>query len=419
MRILLTSIITIAYALFLTSCKRSNDAPAEKTLHHALSNIAKNQELAGLSVRLIDKGTTVVDFNTGYADTDREIPVSDSTLFRIASISKTFTALALMQLYEKGQVDLDTDVSEYLGWPLRNPKHPETPITLRMLLSHKSSLRDGKGYSNFSKEMFSEDLHIKELFTPEGEYFTADLFADEVPGTYFSYTNCSWGIIASVIEEISGTTLENYCIQNLFTPMEMDARFDPAHITNPDRIAVLYRYDDDRWLPQADNFKGVRPSPKTDSLYTPGSNGLLYGPQGSLRCSVNDLTKVVSLFREKGKYNNTQIIKNNTLKEMQTPEYIFNGTNGDTWDGFFLSYGLGLHLITATPGKDMIFPGRKMTGHPGIAYGLLSDLYFDPTGETAVIFVTNGSKKEFTYGENSSFYQSEEDVFRELSALLR
>lgn len=421
-------ISALSVAILLASCNGSSRSASKNeaatsspmdSVSRKLEKTAIENELSGLSVRLISRGERVVDFQWGMADRERSIPITDQTTYRIASISKTFTALALMQLYEQNLVDLNADVSTYLGWELRNPSFPDQPITLKMLMSHQSSARDGEGYSRFSADMFSKNISIKELFTPGGEYYSADMFAAHEPGDFFSYTNCTWGIIASVIETISGTTLENYSRTNIFLPMEMDAAFDPSNLDDPDELAVIYRYNDGLWLPQADNLKGSKPAPKTDSTYMPGSNGLIYGPQGGLRCSLNDLEKLARLFWNKGNFDSRKIVKEETLELMTSDQWTYNGENGDTWDGFFNSYGLGVHRITNTPEKDMIFPEMKMTGHPGIAYGLLSDLYFNAETETAVIFVTNGSKKEYSYGKNTTFYQPEEDVFRILSPFVK
>ena len=407
----------------LTACKDSPEPlvtagriPIENN-NTALQKVMEKNQLAGLSVRLISNGNEVVDYQGGLADIDRNIRISDSTIYRIASISKTFTALAALQLFEQGKLDLQTDVSQYLGWELRNPEFPDIPITLEMLMSHRSGIRDGEGYGRFTSDMLLQRVHIRELFSPSGAYYTQDMFADHKPGDYFSYTNCSWGLIASIIESVSGLTLEAYCTEHIFKPMEMDARFDPAHLSNPDNLAVLYRYKDEQWVPQADDYKGITPPQRTDSLYIPGTNGLLYGPQGSLRCSVNDLEKIARLFWNQGSYRDKQIIKSSSLDLISREQWRYNGNNGDTWDGFFLAYGLGLHLITNTPEKDVIFPGLEMAGHPGIANGLLSDLYFNTKTKTAVIFVTNGSKTEYEYGKNTTFYQPEEDVFELLYPL--
>ena len=420
------SLLTTLFILFsATGCKdNSSENQSEEfenpLLRQAISDLEESfdtNQLAGLSVRLIHQDKEILDFQKGIADFKRNIPVTDSTIFRIASISKTFTAIALMQLQEEGKVDLNADVSDYLGWRLRNPDYPETPITLTLLMSHKSSLRDGEGYGHFTSKMYEQPLDIEELFTPGGQFFTEDMFAKEEPGSYFSYTNATWGIIASVIEKVSNMTLEAYCIKNIFGPMELDARFDPSH-SDLNRLGVLYRYQNNEWVGQSDEYLDKVPQPKTDASYIPGKNGLLYGPQGGLRCSVDDLEKIARLFWNHGRYRDSAILEPESIKLMTSDKWTFNGSNGNTWDNFFLSYGLGVHRITASPGKDVIFPEMKMAGHPGIAYGLLSDLYFDTSSKTAVIFITNGSKKEYTYGSETTFYQPEEDVFKALTPLL-
>lgn len=419
--------LPLAFLLALTACKDASTQQAapdlqqktQDSIQQELKKAFEANSLLGLSVQLLKADETLLDEQFGLADIDRNIPITDSTIFRIASITKTFTAVAMMQLQSEGLADLDKDVSEYLGWELRNPEYPREIITLRMLMNHTSSIRDGKGYSAFTSDMLSNKVHIRELLSPQGKYFTKDLFAEHQPGTYFSYTNCTWGIIATVIERISGKSFDQYCRDHIFGPMEMDAEFDPHFISNLDRLAVLYRYDNDHWEPQSDHYLGIRPEARAKTGYEPGTNGLLYGPQGGLRCSANDLAKLARLFWNKGRFKETQILPETAVAEMLASEWTYDGTNGDTWEGFFHSYGLGIHHITNTAEKDIIFPDRRMSGHPGIAYGLLSDLYFDPESKVAVIFITNGSQKEYVYGEQTSFYQPEEDVFSILYPFLK
>lgn len=83
-----------------------------------------------------------------------------------------------------------------------------------------------------------------------------------------------------------------------------------------------------------------------------------------------------------------------------------------------MSYGKGLQFIVNADSADIIFPDRTMQGHPGIAYGLLSDMYVDPITQSGVIFITNGSKKAFDYGPTTSFYGIEEALFKILYPIL-
>lgn len=102
--------------------------------------------IAGLAACLVKNDRMVWSNTYGFADLERQLPMSLDWVQNICSISKTFTTTALMQLWEQGRFELDDDVSEYLSFPLRNPNHPNTAITFRLLLTHRSSIRDGEWY---------------------------------------------------------------------------------------------------------------------------------------------------------------------------------------------------------------------------------------------------------------------------------
>ena len=104
---------------------------------------------------------------------------------------------------------------------------------------------------------------------------------------------------------------------------------------------------------------------------------------------------------------------------MTQPYWAYDGTNGDTWDNFFLSYGLGTHVLTNADSADYIFPELNMVGHPGIAYGLVSDMYIDREKDTGVVLIINGSKFGYKSGERSSFYIPEEEIFNVLQSYLK
>ena len=261
--------------------------------------------------------------------------------------------------------------------------------------------------------MIDKKLNISELLTTEGTYFTPDLFADHPPGDYFSYTNCTWGLIASVVEIISGQRFDDYCRENIFLPMSLQATdFNVTELASLDSLAVLYRYQDEQWVPQADNYQGIAPPSRGYEGYELGQNGLLFGPQGSLRISTKDLAQFTLMFINNGHYNSQQILQEKTVDMMLSSQWLYDGQNGDTWESFFLSYGFGTHQTINQEGGDVIFPDRPMVGHPGIAYGLLSDMYFERKKNSGIIFITNGSKQEYEYGENTAFYQVEKDVFQ-------
>jgi CubicO group peptidase (beta-lactamase class C family) len=421
-----TMLSVIALMTLLTACSPSEIRPPALTatqieiLDEGLAQISLDFGLMGLAVAYLEDFQVVYEGYTGFAIDETQVPFNRDSVVRIASPSKTLTAMALMQLYEQGLVDLDEDVSQYLGWDLRSPGWPDSPISLRMLLGHTSGIADGPSYEAFAQAMISEQLAIRMLFTAadgvEGwSGYSPEIFSEHEPGSYFSYSNAAWGLVASVIERVTGEQFDRYTRARIFEPLGIEASFNITDIP-VDRIAALYRIQDDQWAPQVDHFVNEPPIDRKYDGYELGHNGLIYGPQGGLRISTRGLLTVADVLLHGGqtRYSTespVRILSEATLQAMQAENWRYDGSNGDTWDDFWLSFGLGLHRLTGEPGRDVIFRGMPMVGHPGIAYGLLSDLYVDPATGTGVIFITNGSEKAFAYGE-TSFYEVEAAVFR-------
>ncbi len=412
--------ILFSFFLLLFSCQQTSKKESfdPVDLRESLHQVVDKHELMGMAVLLLSDGEVLWQSNYGLANKATNRPVDKNTLFRVASISKTVTATAVMQLVESGKLDLDKAASHYLGWELKHPQFPNTPITLRLLMSHRSGIRDGSGYGPFSRDMIVKQLNIKELLSVEGAYYKEDMFGDTAPGDFFFYTNCTWGLIASIIEKVSGERFDAYCQKHIFQPLGMKSSFNVMHLSALENVAVLYRFRKDQWTPQVDDFMTKPPVNRGYEGYELGQNGLLFGPQGSLRASAQDLANFALMLMSNGQYKGQRVLKKSSVDLMTTNQWSYDGNNGDTWNDFFLSYGLGMHRLTNKEQADVIFDNWEMVGHPGIAYGLLSDLYFDRSKKSGVVFITNGSKKDFAYGVESTFYQVEEDVFKMVAPIL-
>jgi CubicO group peptidase (beta-lactamase class C family) len=120
--------------------------PNPKKLIRNYKALADELKTVGLAVAVVKKGEIVFARNFGWQDVEKQIPLSDNSIFRIASISKSFSATAIMQLVEQKKLSLDDDVSKLIGFTIRNPNYPDKVITLRMLMSHTSSVSDRNGY---------------------------------------------------------------------------------------------------------------------------------------------------------------------------------------------------------------------------------------------------------------------------------
>ncbi len=120
-------------------------AQAEKA-EAAIQAFMQTTPVVGLSVAVVKNNKIIYNHSFGYKDLDQRLPLQNDNIFRIASISKSFTSTAIMQLVAKKQISLDQDVSELVGFKIRNPKFPNTIITLKMLLSHRATINDSEGY---------------------------------------------------------------------------------------------------------------------------------------------------------------------------------------------------------------------------------------------------------------------------------
>lgn len=387
-----------------------------QSLEQELQSVLEENNIIGATVLSICQNQPADVFNFGYSDLNNNIEISNNTYFRIASISKLVTAIGLLNLCEEGYCDLDEPINNYLPYEVRNQNYPNVSITFRMLLTHTSTLNDGSTYSAFLNASYNQmpPPNISEILVEGGDYFNNNMFLNQVPGQYFQYANINYGLIATLIEAISEIRFDLYMKQLLFDPLDIDGSFNIQDLQNIENLAVLYRDA----IPQADNYNGIMPEPPEYANYEIGSNGLLFAPQGGLRISAGDLAKIMSLMMNDGigindALEDIQILNAASVDSMLENNWTYNGSNGNNYYNLFNSWGLGVHRITNTNQGDIVFSDVSMFGHPGEAYGLLSDLYFNENNDYGFIFITNGYYPggSYQFGENSAFYQVEEDVF--------
>ena len=393
--------------------------PARGQLAADIEAIRKKHDLMGGVALLFCADGIVEQVPFGTADLARGIPVSDSTLFRVASIAKTITAMAFLQLVEQGKAGLDDDIGDILGYSVRNPKHPQTPITPRTLLSHTSSLVDGSTYDDFLGDTYAKSPMpaLSALLVPGGSYHHPSTYGSAEPGSWFQYANINAVILGTLVEKLSGQRFDTYCRDAIFLPLGMDASFN-VHDLDLDRLAVLYRKPNGAWTPQADNYLGVPPGQGNLAGYQPGTNGARFGPQGGLRISGAGLARIFMLLLGKGSVDGKTILSPASVQAMCTPQWTFNGSNGNDYYGLFRSWGLGLHRTLPGYAPDDVLSGSPVLfGHPGEAYGLVSSAYIDTSRQLGLVFITNGCGKGYASGAGSAFYTVEKEVFQALDPL--
>lgn len=354
--------------------------PAKLTpLDKQLLKIMETYKVVGLSAAIFNDNKLIWKGGYGWANLEANLPVTPGTLFRAASLSKMVTATALMQLYDQGKFGLDDDISSYLGYQVRNPLYPNDKITFRHLLTHTSSILDDGGYATIleTPSLLSE-TPVKELLVPDGTYYDPATFSDYAPGSQFCYSNFGTGIVGALVEKLSGLAFDQYCARNIFKPLAMDASFEPAAIKNWQNIAVLYRPDTNltSFRPTKDNYQGHKPLPPES--HSPGT--LAHSPAGGLRVNSTDFAKFIQAHMNGGAYSGTRILKSDTTDLMHNMHWAGFGLGG-----FYRQKGLNFHIT------DDLVPGKRLVGHAGEAYGLVSDAYYNPANKLGIVFFLNGA----------------------------
>lgn len=258
--------------------------------------------IPGLSLGIVKGGRLVFAKGYGLAHIEENRPVTADTLFQIASVSKLFIATAAMQLYEEGTVDLDEDVNRYLPFSVRNPSFPDHPITLRMLLTHTSSIQDNCDAIPEQYRPGDPTLPLSQLlfdyFDPSGRHYDPDNnFLPRPPGTSYEYANIGATLAAYVLEVASGVPFDRYCKERIFEPLGMTETSWRLADLDPSRIAMPYEIEGRQFVPQ-------------------GHYGYPHYPAGSVRTSVPQLARFLIAILQKGEIDGTRILQPASVEEM-------------------------------------------------------------------------------------------------------
>jgi CubicO group peptidase (beta-lactamase class C family) len=389
-----------------------------------IASLVESHQLAGLSVVSRCGGAVSTEVHSGWRDIGLGLEVDAATVYRVASISKAVVALAAAKLAEQGSLGLDAPLGAYLEDPPFHPDFPNDALTLRHLLTHTSGIRDGEGYGPFLSDAYDGIPNVPSLSSVLGEggpHYTPDMWGAGAPGTYFQYANLNFGVAATVLEAATGTRFDLLMESLIFAPYGLDAAFRVQDLNDISNLAVLYRQQEGQWAPQADNYGGVMPEGPDWSGYTPGTNATCFSPQGGLRSSARDLSVMAQLWSTGSAQGPDgqplALLGPQALTALHQAQWSYNGDNGNNYYGLFNQWASGLHRAASGLGQDAVIPDVAVSpfiGHPGEAYGLISDAYATPDGQWNFAFLTNGKWDGYSTAEGSAFYALEQDVFAAL-----
>lgn len=353
-------LLSLVFLFHFNSCDKSTITPNSiEDLEIQIADAMEEDNIAALSILIFNKDQIKYESYFGRSDINQNKNLEQQHLFLLASVSKTITATALLQLYEQGEFQLEDNINDYLPFSVDIPNET-TKITFKMLLTHSSGIRDGAAldnqyyYGQDSPTPLSEFL--EDYLVPGRQYYdAADNFANFEPGTAYEYSNTGNALIAVLVEEITGIGFNSYCKQNIFTPLGMTNTFWRLdEITQT--IVQPYEYS---------NGQYVEIGHYTFTDY----------PNGGLRSNARDMFKFASALAQKGAYNNHQLLKTTTVEAMLTPQIPSIDAN------------VGLHLF-------QLDEENTLWGHDGGEKGVSTIMVFNPETEIGVLIFTNSSDAE-------------------------
>ncbi|UCE17264.1 MAG: serine hydrolase [Gemmatimonadota bacterium] len=280
--------------------------PVQADLDSCFIGRMEDYNLPGLAACIIKDGEIIWTGSYGWANIERGIEVSDTTVFEMYSISKTVVGVALMQLWEENLFELDDTINDYLSaFQVIHPQFPDTPITFLMLMTHTSSIMDEWG-ALLAVESIGVDSPIplgeflEDYLTPGGAYYSAeDNFGPWRPGTQYEYSNVGSALGGYLVEEITGVPFAQYCRDFLFTPLKMEETSWFLADLDTNTIAMPYRGIGDAFVPF-------------------GYLGLPVYPCGQLKTSVLHLARHLIAFMQRGQIDGVRILESSTVDLMTT-----------------------------------------------------------------------------------------------------
>jgi len=301
----------------------------------------------------VKNGKVVYSGAWGLADLERKLPVKTDTIFLVASVSKTLTAVAAMELVEQGKLDLDADVNGYLPFPVRNPKFPDVPITARMLLAHSSSIQEEyirlftlivPGDSPTTLRAFVESYVV-----PGGAFYDSTQWSNSKPGTKYSYSQVGTAVVGLLVEQLSGKPFDRFCKETIIDKLGM--RDTSWRFAEVDAARVAYPY----------TFITSKGQVKNEHWGAP------FYPAATIHTTAPELGKFLGSIAQ----HDPLLLKPSTQTEMLRVQYPAND-----------------------PDECLLWQHRTLGtfdtfGHGGGAPGVSSTMYFRPSDGVGVVTLTN------------------------------
>ena len=344
--------------LFYVSCQ------GRKNLEDEIIQVMLKYQCVGVTTVVVKDNkicyTHTFGYNPDYNDTTLRKPIPDNGVYVIASISKTFVSTSIMQLVEKKKLKLDDDVNNYLSFSVKNPNYPDVPITVRMLLCHRSSLND-KHYG----------WHLNQIDPSKGELWK-DCYNNYAPGLGYKYCNLGYSLLGAIIENVTGERFYDYVEKHITKPIGLYANYNLTKIDSNLLVKAL-SYDEEKKLFKKDNSIYNYSYYKNKMQdYKLGYSVASFSPTGGMKITAKDLAKYMIMHMNDGIYDGKRILSRKSELEMRKPQM------GNPVYGLAFSHYKGR------------VKGVALDGMVGCAHGIHSSMLFNPKEKYGFVVICNG-----------------------------
>ena len=376
-----TSIITVVLLLIFShgkSQKGKKLSALQDSLTQSLIQANQGDQLVGFSVSILKKKQKLYSQGFGFADEKAKRKYASNSIQNIGSVAKTFLGIAVLKAQELGKLQLDDPINDYLPFEVVNPHHPESPIRIRHLTSHSSSILDEENnylkafilendsidkanevaFSHFQKpdKRISLKEYLEACLSKEGKWYTPQMFSKEKPGSSFEYTNFGADLLGLIIEEATDMPYKDFCSKYIFDPLGMEnTAFTIAELDAAKRSNFYL-------------FKGQQIADYTAITY----------PNGGIFTSADDLSKflveLMRAYKGKGRLLSKESYRQYFQKQYEEPL----NESGRINLGCFIEYN-----------NDFIGSTDLLIGHNGSDFGSFALMYFDPEKDIGMIMMCN------------------------------
>ncbi|MEE4311660.1 MAG: serine hydrolase [candidate division KSB1 bacterium] len=361
-------ILTFLFLLFFTTTALSSgnqsiaDNPEVAGEIHLMEKWINSQidfhHLPGIAVGVVYDQQLIYSKGFGYADLEYKIPATPSTIYRIASITKTFTSTAIMQLRDAGRLRLDDPVSTFLPWfKIQNKFKDSPPVTIRQLLTHTSGLPREAAFPYWTDHKFPTREQIMQSLPDQQMIFESE--------TKYKYSNLGIALLGAVVEAASGESYESYISRHILQPLKMEN----TSVSLPDWTVKN----------RAKSYSRLLKDGTREEIPVSDTKGI--APAANISTTVMDLAKFAAFQLSDGVSDGKIVLKKSTLREMHRVHWLY-----PDWSG---GRGLGFSVSRLN--------GRTIVGHGGWVEGFRTRLSFCPEEKIAVVVMTNSDDSNPTF----------------------